>query len=139
MMKSRVHKSKGFTLIELMIVVAILGILATLAYPNYTGYLQRGARAEAMTLLLDAANKQEQYFVDNREYASALADIGVPSTSGNGYFTLSVVVANGGYTLTATAASGPVRGDTVCTTLSLNNLGIKSNTGTGSVDECWER
>ncbi|KZN37707.1 type IV pilin protein [Pseudoalteromonas luteoviolacea] len=138
-MKSKAFKYRGFTLIEMMIVVAVLGILATLAYPNYTGYLQRAARAEAMTILLDAANKQEQYFVDNRQYASALSDIGIPSTSGNGYFTLTVTLANGGYTLTATAANGPVRGDTICTTLSLNNLGIKSITGTGSVDECWER
>ncbi|MBQ4812303.1 prepilin-type N-terminal cleavage/methylation domain-containing protein [Pseudoalteromonas luteoviolacea] len=139
MMKNREKSTKGFTLIELMIVVAILGILATLAYPNYQGYLQRGARAEAMTILLDAANKQEQYFVDNREYASSLSDIGVPTTSGNGYFNITVILASGGYTLTATAANGPVKGDLVCTSLSLNNLGIKSITGTGSVDQCWER
>ncbi|WP_155250740.1 MULTISPECIES: type IV pilin protein [Pseudoalteromonas] len=139
MMKSDRRLHTGFTLIELVIVVAIVGILATLAYPNYSNYLKRGARSDAMTLLLDGANKQEQYFVDNREYASKLSDIGIPTTSENGYFTITVVLSNGGYTLTATAASGPVSGDTECTTLSINNLGIKSVTGTGSADHCWER
>ncbi|MCF6438269.1 type IV pilin protein [Pseudoalteromonas luteoviolacea] len=139
MMKSKMHVDSGFTLIELVIVVAIVGILATLAYPNYSSYIKRGARTDAMTILLDAANKQEQYFVDNREYASKLEDIGVPTTSENGYFNISVSVSSGGYTLTATAAGGPVQGDLECSSLSVNNLGIKTVTGTASADTCWER
>ncbi|KID58368.1 fimbrial protein [Pseudoalteromonas luteoviolacea] len=139
MMKNRIRSVAGFSLIELVIVVAIVGVLASLAYPNYSSYIKRGARADAMTILLDAANKQEQYFVDNREYASNLSDIGVPSTSENGYFNITVALSNGGYTLTATAANGPVKGDLECTSLSVNNLGIKTVTGTATADHCWER
>ncbi|MDC9523698.1 prepilin-type N-terminal cleavage/methylation domain-containing protein, partial [Pseudoalteromonas sp. Angola-31] len=55
---------QGFTLIELMITVAIVGIIAAIAVPNYSEYIKRASRAEAASALLDAANKQEQYFVD---------------------------------------------------------------------------
>ena len=62
------NKQLGFTLIELMIAVAIVGIIAAVAVPNYTEYVKRASRAEAAAALLDTANKQEQFFVDNREY-----------------------------------------------------------------------
>ncbi len=60
-------KSKGFTIIELMIVVAIVGILMSIAYPSYVDYLYKGSRAEAMSSLLDIANRQEQFFADNHK------------------------------------------------------------------------
>lgn len=141
-MKNKI--SQGFTLIEVMIVVVIIGILAAVSYPNYTEYVKRGARADAMTILLDAANKQEQYFVDNRSYATDLSDIGVPSASENGYFTISLQ--EGGttdtFTLVATAASGPVRGDTDCPALTIDELGIRGVSGVtdqAQIDRCWER
>lgn len=61
----------GFTLIEVMIVVAIVGILATVGYPAYTDYLRRGKVAEAVTTLAEARAKLEQYFLDNRTYVGA--------------------------------------------------------------------
>ncbi|MFC3033906.1 type IV pilin protein [Pseudoalteromonas fenneropenaei] len=138
MRKNNIH-SRGFTLIELMITIAIVGILASVAYPSYTNYVKRGARAEAMAVLLDAANKQEQYFVDNRVYTADLAALGVPTATENGYFTLAAKLYTGGFILTATAAAGPVKGDTVCTTLTIDETGAKNSTGTGSKNDCWER
>lgn len=129
----------GFTLIEVMIVVAIVGILASIAYPNYSSYVMRAARADAMVILLDAANKQEQFFVDNRQYASDLGDLGIATETENGYFTISVEADASSFTVTATADSGPVAGDTQCSTLTINELGLKGNTGSGDTDLCWER
>lgn len=64
------QKSRGFTLIELMIAVAIIGILAAIAYPSYTNSLIKGNRANAKSFLLDVAQKQQQFLLDNRAYAT---------------------------------------------------------------------
>jgi type IV pilus assembly protein PilE len=68
---------RGFTLIELMITVAIVAILAAIAYPSYTQYVIRGHRAAAQAEMMDIANRQQQFFLANRVYASSLADLGI--------------------------------------------------------------
>lgn len=139
MMRNSAKWQQGFTLIEVLIVVAIIGILVAIAIPNYERYAKRAARADAMVILLDAANKQEQFFVDNRQYTTDLEDIGVPAVSENGYFSIAATVNNSTFIITATAQGGPVSSDSVCTTLTINELGLKGNTGSGSADDCWER
>ncbi|CCQ09609.1 Type IV pilus biogenesis protein PilE [Pseudoalteromonas luteoviolacea B = ATCC 29581] len=129
----------GFSLIELMVTIAIVGILASIAYPSYEQYVKRAARAEAMAALLDAANRQEQYFVDNRAYTTDLAKLAISSTTENGYFTLATTVTGNTFVVTATAAAGPVKGDSVCSTLTINEIGVKGATGSGTTDYCWER
>ncbi|MEJ2652945.1 MAG: type IV pilin protein [Gammaproteobacteria bacterium] len=62
----------GITLIELVIVMALIAILAAIAYPTYTGQIRKSQRAVAKSVLLNAANRQEQYFFDNRQYADAM-------------------------------------------------------------------
>ena len=64
-------QDKGFTLVELMITVAVLGILAAIAYPSYTGYLVKGTRANAKSVLLDIAQKEQAHLLDNRSYVAA--------------------------------------------------------------------
>ncbi len=68
--------SSGFTLIELMIVIAIIGIIAGIGYPSYAKYLQRGGRAEASALLLEVMEKQEQYYRSNLKYTTSFTDLG---------------------------------------------------------------
>ncbi|MBA1279966.1 type IV pilin protein [Stutzerimonas stutzeri] len=134
--------SKGFTLIELMIVVGILGILAAIAYPNYMEYVQRSNRSEGQALLQDAAASQERFFAQNNSYVTAAADIaklGLRGTNGTtvksdtGKYTLTVGTGDGGYLLTATQAFG----DAACGNFTLNALGVKGNTGGKTVDQCW--
>lgn len=139
----RPEGSAGFTLIELMIVVAIVGILTAIAYPNYMEYLQRSNRSEGQALLQDAAARQERFFAQNNSYVTAAADIaklGLRGTSGTtvrsdtGKYTLTVGGGGGGYTLTATQAFG----DAACGNLTLNALGVKGRSGSAkSVDQCW--
>ena len=69
----------GFTLIELMVAVMIVGILASVAVPSYTGYVAKSRRAQAKQLLMDLATRQEQYMLDNKGYADTLQKLGFPN------------------------------------------------------------
>jgi type IV pilus assembly protein PilE len=86
------RRDRGFTLIELMIVVVIVGILAGIAYPSYQTYVRKSNRATTQAFLMDAAQRQAQYFLDNRAYAPDLATLfgtatPVPSTVSKFYGT----------------------------------------------------
>ncbi|MDN3484702.1 type IV pilin protein [Pseudoalteromonas sp. APC 3224] len=136
-----VAKHTGFTLIELMIAVAIVGILAAIAVPNYSEYVKRASRAEAASALLDAANKQEQYFVDNRAYSTSFSDLGIQSKTENGHFKLTINVVNSNeFTITAKPIDGAVKGDADCTSLTINDVGLKGATGSKGdtdINYCW--
>ncbi len=95
------HVERGFTLIELMIVIAIIGILAAIAIPQFTEYLKRGSNAAAKTDVRTASIVEESYFVDNQSYAN---DVNALISSGfraSENVTLTVSGDNQGYTLTS--------------------------------------
>ncbi|MCF6436323.1 type IV pilin protein [Pseudoalteromonas sp. MMG022] len=138
MMKSN-KSMDGFTLLEALIVLVILGIVVSIAYPSYQTHLVKAARAEAMVLLLDAANRQEQYFIDNRVYTTTLSDIGVPEKTENGYYSLSVTVNDDEFEVKAKPIAGPVKDDQQCTELKINELGQKLSTGNGTNELCWNQ
>src|SRR6267378_8151432 len=77
------QRPTGFTLIELMITVAIIAILAAVAIPNYTDYVKRGKLTEATSTLLSMRTKMEQYFQDNRSYTTPGAPVLAPCTAGS--------------------------------------------------------
>lgn len=138
--------NQGFTLIELMIVVAIIAILSAIAYPSYDESVKRGKRADGQAYLLDLASQQEAFFAQNLSYANsvtAAAQLNTSANSSEGHYTLAVAalpagcVATGNKCRTYTLTATPAFSDAKCTTLTYTNAGTKGNTGTGNVDYCW--
>jgi type IV pilus assembly protein PilE len=122
---------------ELMIVVAIVGILAGIAYPAYQEYGRRAKRAEARATLLDAAARMERFYSDNNsQYTNNLATANIAAASENGHYNLSIAVGanNQSYTLTA-APSGFV--DAKCGSFTYTNQGTEGTSGGG--EDCWTR
>lgn len=140
-------KTSGFTLIEIMITVAILAIVAAVAIPSYNSYVDRGKRAEARTALLDIAARQERYYSNNRQYADQLSKLRMSGTrSENGYYTLSVAlgaVSGTGTTPTRSntqtfRATATPSGwtDDKCGDLSIDETGAKTQS-LGDRALCW--
>lgn len=134
------NKMSGFTLIELMIVLVIVGILISVGYPGYQEYLRRAKRAEARAALMDGAAKMERGYSNANRYPETIGDANIAGTTESGDHTIAVTVTDVGgredqaYTLTATA-SGYV--DAKCATLTLTNAGTRGQTGTGDNEVCW--
>ncbi|MEO8333293.1 MAG: type IV pilin protein [Gallionella sp.] len=125
--------AKGFTLIELMIVVAVIAVLASIALPAYGDYVKRSKLVDATTQLSDGRVKIEQYFQDNRTYADAGANIS-PCPATTKYFTITCGdLTTATYTLTATG-----KNDLSAFSYTINQNNIKtSNTPWGNGASCW--
>lgn len=132
------YAHSGFTLIELMIAIAIIGILASIAYPSYTAYVERGRRSDGQSALLDLSHRMDQYFSENKSYQGAtLAELGVKETSPEGYYTLSISNLSGN-TYTANAAPTGAQSSDKCGSLTINQLGQHGFTGANvTPTECW--
>ena len=136
--RAALEQAKGFTLIELMITVAIIGILAAIAYPSYQKQVIKSRRAAAQTTLMDIAQRQQQYFLDARAYAASLATLNVttPSDVASVYTiticqtTVGACVAPGGTPPTFAAIATPIAGTAQASdpTLSITNTGVKAPT-----------
>ena len=162
MIQKNLRTSSGFTLIELMIVVVIIGVLATIAYPSYTQYVSQSRRADAYTALSQIANNLEKFYSQCGAYtaditsatatnctAPAGGTLGLGANgnqSPNQYYLLTIATAGAGvpasgYLITATA-QGLQSKDTDCRTITLDSTGAKKAKNSSSVDTsttCWKK
>ena len=131
----------GMTLVELMIVVIIVAVLASIAVPSYRQYVMRTHRTEARSALLNLASAQERFYLQNNTYAANAAlstappnGLGIPATTENGYYTIAITAADAaGFSATATATGGQAD-DTRCATFTINQAGSKTATNA----DCWD-
>jgi type IV pilus assembly protein PilE len=153
----RTYRSRGFTLIEVMIVVAIIGILAAVAYPSYSEYVRRGRRSEAQTALLEASQFMQRFYAANGRYDPTIESppnpVSIPTTfnrlprgaaDAGRYYIIRFdkvgakeVVSELAYTLVA-EPTGIMAGDR-CGNLTIDQTGFKGVTGANvSVKDCWK-
>jgi type IV pilus assembly protein PilE len=135
--------SAGFTLIELMIAVAIVAILASIGYPAYTEQVQKTRRADAMSVLLEAANALERYYTAHGTY-TGIATTDYPGKSpvdgSETYYSIAPALGGGGTSYTLTATRSGSQATDKCGELTLTNTGARGVTSADAgvtADDCW--
>ena len=139
----RINKNRGFTLLELMIVVIVVAILATLAVYNYAKYGYRTRRADGKEMIQRVAAAEERYYTNFNQYTTTLSNLNFNGTSEKGYYL--VTAANGtsgdAQTYKLTAAPQGIQANDVCGSLTLDNTGVQTPASTGmpqnSNGACW--
>ena len=140
------HSSAGFTLIELMVTVAIIAILSAVAYPNYTDRVVRTRRAAAAGCATELAQFMERVYATNVRYdVNPTAATVLPGVQCRNDLTASYTFAFAAsqptartFTINATPSGAQATKDTKCATLSLDQANTKAISGTGTAAECWK-
>ncbi|OUR73998.1 hypothetical protein A9Q78_01910 [Methylophaga sp. 41_12_T18] len=140
-------KTNGFTLIELMIVVAVIAILAAIAMPAYQDYVERARRADAKAGILSLQLAQEKWRANNPAYTSTLSDLTSDTLSPDDYYTLSIVSAgSASYAIKAVPNGTPQSNDSDCQQFTLNQNGEHAGddgdfltSGDNDNPECWSK
>jgi type IV pilus assembly protein PilE len=146
------QKQGGVTLIELMIVIVILALIASFAYPSYMNYVVDTKRTAATSILLQVADRQQQFFMDNKRFTNDLTNLGFAAnplviaddgrpmaSAASSDSTYSVALSNvtaTTYTITAAPLNGQAARDAECGSLTLNQALLKGSSGGGR--DCWK-
>lgn len=146
-MKKELTRAAGFTLIELMVVVAIIAVLTAIALPAYTSYITKTHRVAAEGCLAESANYMERYYTTNLSYksgsagANALPTFDCATTQQTGsyyrYDLPASALSVSSYQVEAVPIGSQLANDTKCGTLTLDQTGKRTVSGTGAVSECW--
>lgn len=135
--RTRGKRAGGFTLIELMIVVAVVAILAAIAYPSYQDAVRKSRRGQAKADMTELSQLLERHHTVNNTYAGMTNPITQSPKTGTAHYDIVISGANAAtYVLTATPQGGQTA-DTLCMALTLNAAGAKGENGSGTVEDCW--
>jgi len=127
----RFSATHGFTLIELVVVVAILGVLLAIAIPGYSDQVRKTRRATAKTEIMGIVQTKERFNSLNNTY------VGSPCGASSEFYTISCPTSTATtFTVLATAINGQTS-DTACLNLGINEQGVRTETGSGTVTDCW--
>ena len=141
MKKKFINKTRqGFTLIELMVSVAIIGILVGIAVPSYSSYIQKSRRTSATTALLDLASREAKYYSTHNAYTTSMTELGyasagpiaIPDDTSN-YYSLSVAYYSDTTGFTATATPAGTQATDSCENYTIDYFGVK----TPLIKGCW--
>jgi len=132
-------KYAGFSLVELMIVIAIIGVVSAIAYPAFTDSAKKSRRADAITVLLDMQLQQEKWRSVNSEYTSTLSELGYDtSVSPDGYYDLTIDSADANtYQMTASTKAGTAQDGDTCASFILTQNG--PDISTPDKKTCWNK
>ena len=137
---------KGYSLIELMVIVSVLAIIGAIAVPSYRTYMQRAQRADATAALLALRSAQEKFFLQNSRYVTSVADmtaakpagLGLSAVSEHGHYNITIApgATPNSYVATATATGGQTADD-ACQNFTINESGVRGSAPNG-ITICWK-
>lgn len=136
----------GFSLIELLITVMIIGILSAIAYPSYLSYTKKSNRTDATSTMYNVAQTLQRCYSQTYDYTqcltgatpSGVTGVAASAASPQGYYTITVTASSATvYEIKATPAQSPQTSDSVCTAFTLGSNGAQKSTGSGTSQTCW--
>lgn len=137
----RSKTESGFTLVELVIVMAILAIIAAIVVPSYQKYVERARRVEGREMLQRIASAQERFYTNRNRYTNDMTtNAGLnlaTTTSEGGYYAVTILVAADGQSYTLTATPQGTQTEDKCANLTVNNVGARGYSGDDTNGKCW--